>query len=74
MDCPKCNYELQHAELSLRTKGHGVYEQCHQAFLELNGEAILHERKGGFFLDKKKAEAKMDALHCPKCGIVIIET
>jgi len=26
MDCPKRKKELEHAELSLRTKGHGLYE------------------------------------------------
>lgn len=73
MDCPKCKKELQHAELSLRTKGHGLYEQCREAYLELNDELILHERKGGIFLSKKKAAASMDVLHCHQCGIVIIE-
>ena len=74
MDCPKCKREMLHAKLSLRTKGHGLYEQCRQAFLELYGEIMLHARRGGYFFKKKKAEAEMDALRCSECGIIIIET
>ena len=72
MDCPECKKELQPARLSLRTKGHGLYEQCRQAFLELDGEILLHDRRGGFFVKKKKAEGEMDAWRCLECGIVVL--
>jgi hypothetical protein len=72
MDCPECKRELQPARLSLRAKGHGLYEQCRQAFLELDGEVVLHDRRGGFFFKKKKAEAEMEAWRCLECGIIVL--
>ncbi len=73
MNCPKCSKPLSATEIVLRTRGHGIYERCSEAFLEVNGEIIMHQRKGGLFFRKKKAPSELEAWLCPACSLIVIE-
>lgn len=70
MNCGKCGAEMVDEEMSLKIRGHGIYEQCAQVSLCVGDGVLLHARKGGIFLKKKQAPSHMPVKCCPECSMV----
>ena len=70
MNCGKCGAEMTDEEVSLKVIGHGIYEQCAEAYLCLGDGVLLHARRGGIFLTKRRAPSRIPVKSCPECGMV----
>lgn len=71
--CPSCQDLMVPARLTLRVKGHGLMDACAQGFVEVNGQPVLHARKGGIFFTRRKAPADRPAWVCTACSIAVVE-
>lgn len=65
--CQICGQPLTVTKAKLTVKGHGLYEACAEAQLDVDGRMAMQVRRGGIFLSKQNAPSELPAEYCKNC-------